>query len=66
MALHSDDGAVIWEKAHTDIKAVLASVGDRLQLRTGDDNFQLNPANESRTKWQYFIKAWWTLAKEQK
>lgn len=64
IGVYGEDGAVIWERALTDFKAILASVGSRLQLRTASENFQLNPAAESRNKWQHFIKSWWLEAKE--
>ena len=64
IGVYGEDGAVIWERMLTDFKAILTSVGSRLQLRTATENFQLNPAAESRNKWQHFIKCWWLEAKE--
>ncbi len=64
IGLYAQDGSVVWERKLTDFKAILASVGDRLQLRTASENFQLNPARESRNKWQHFIKTWWRHAQE--
>ncbi|MFT5683094.1 MAG: 1-acyl-sn-glycerol-3-phosphate acyltransferase [Myxococcota bacterium] len=64
IGIYGPDGAVLWERPLTDFKAILASIGNQLHLRTGEEKFQLVPGNESRNKWQYFIKAWWSLAQE--
>ena len=37
------------------IKAVLLQVGDKLQVRTAEDNFQIRPTIHSTNMWKYFI-----------
>ena len=64
IGVYRDDGTALWKRDLTEIKAVLASVGNQLHLRTAEENFQLNPAHESRNKWQHFIKSWWIPARE--
>ncbi len=64
IGVYDADGGVIWERPLTDLQAILASFGNRLHLRTAEENFQLDPADESRNKWQHFIRSWWRLARE--
>ena len=63
IGVYGADGTAHWELPLPQIKAVLASVGNRLQIRTADANYQLNPASESRNKWQHFIRSWWQLSR---
>lgn len=37
------------------IKAVLLQVGDKLQIRTSEDNFQITPMLHSTNMWKHFI-----------
>ncbi|MCA9684578.1 MAG: 1-acyl-sn-glycerol-3-phosphate acyltransferase [Myxococcales bacterium] len=44
------------------IKAVLMQVGDKLQIRTSENNFQISPTLHSTNMWKYFVdhhlRAW--------
>lgn len=37
------------------IKAVLMQVGNKLQIRTAEDNFQISPTLHSTNMWKYFV-----------
>ena len=46
----------------SEVKAVLMQVGNKLQIRTDADNYQITPTLHSTNMWKYFIdrhlKAW--------
>jgi 1-acyl-sn-glycerol-3-phosphate acyltransferase len=46
------------------IKAVLMQVGNKLQIRTAEDNFQIIPTEESTNMWKHFIDAHLDLYRE--
>ena len=58
-------GAVLWEAALADIKAVLAQLGNHLHLRAGSESFQFEPEAGSRPKWIHFTEQHWQRARDE-
>jgi 1-acyl-sn-glycerol-3-phosphate acyltransferase len=50
-----DPGAAPLVLTFDKIKAVLMQVGNKLQIRTAEDNFQVIPAEHSTNMWKHFI-----------
>lgn len=48
------------------IKAVLMQVGNKLQIRTAEDNFQIMPTESSTNMWKHFIDRHLDLFREQR
>lgn len=56
LSILSADGEELWAYDLTEIKAVLAQLGNRVHLRTADGNFQIDPTHSSTIKWSHFLQ----------
>ena len=52
------EGAPPWSLRFHDIRACSVELGNKLQLRTADDLFQVDAHGESRLKWAHFVSGW--------
>lgn len=55
----AETGAAVWETPLSEVKAVMAQLGNHLHLRVGADSFQLEPVSTSRPKWIHFTEQHW-------
>jgi 1-acyl-sn-glycerol-3-phosphate acyltransferase len=55
LRFHADSGQAPLDMPFEPIKAVLMQVGNKLQIRTADDNFQIMPASHSTNMWKHFL-----------
>jgi len=57
ISVHGDDGAELWGYDLSELKAVLAQLGNRVHMRTADGNFQIDPTHSSTIKWSHFLES---------
>lgn len=54
-----------WSLDMLSIKAISLEFGTKMQVRTAEAAYQIDPSTTSRIQWADFLRPWWTAAKEQ-
>lgn len=55
LCFRAQTGSDLLDLSFAQVKAVLMQVGNRLQIRTAEDNFQITPRLHSTNMWKHFI-----------
>jgi len=65
LCFNDQKGSATLDLPFAQIKAVLMQVGNRLQIRTEEDNFQITPTLHSTNMWKHFIDRYLGVYRQQ-
>jgi hypothetical protein len=64
LRLYADGPEPSWSLDLETVKAVSFEFGGKLQVRTAEAVFQIDPMGTSRIQWADFLRPWWSAARE--